>query len=536
MIDSGPYWLGHSAAEKERQGFGQQFFEPNEIASLLSDDIMIISGSKGSGKTAIRQGIEQLHRDQYSALAAIELDSMTFSQSFSEIEQIYRSTKLSPDEIARNVWKHVFVVYALKALYTAPHADEPLKRAIARIGATDGGAVMSVPNHELFNTWLEKLWMVITTTKDVDARVLPAAGLSPRQLAAARTFPITEDFRNDVEPIFQLIAARGKPIMIMVDGLDSVTSIALEADPSQLSEAKDCLFAGMFDAAYKLISEPLLAGMIRFKLLVPQERADAVYRLRDVDKVKPTFSTISWSPTTLQEFVRRRLIRLNGGIVHKPRFEDVWHQVMPESVSSENQAIDERSFPYILRNTLFRPRQVLEHLNRLFKAWHQRRGRSRVDPSFIPNCVAETNRELCEFLVSELREDIPAIEDFLKSLSGSPDIIAFGELSERVTRLLGANTQEKQDRALCLLYNAGLFGLSERCGLHYCRGELTPLSTNRSHSVQTEKEQFVFTFRTGRPERKLYFRMNHQQDCPIAFAPMLRQYCSLTPARKYVLI
>jgi hypothetical protein len=101
--------------------------------------------------------------------------------------------------------------------------------------------------------------------------------------------------------------------------------------------------------------------------------------------------------------------------------------------------------------------------------------------------------------------------------------------------MLEADTAERLDRALCILFNAGLFGVSEESGLHFNREEAWA-SMVRPQFGQKDRAQFIFTFRIGRPERMLYHRLNHQPNCPVAFAPMLLEYCSLKPADKYVIL
>ncbi len=313
--------------------------------------------------------------------------------------------------------EHVFVVYALQAINSSKEIGQSVREAAAQVGVGEGGSVLKVPSHQLFNTWLEKVWAEITVTRKEDVRGLPT-GWSARQLAAARTFPITETFGREVGPIFQSLAQIGKPVVVVVDGLDSVTDIVAQDDPTHLGEAKDCIFAGMFDAAYKLLSEPILCGMVRFKLLVPQERSDAAYRLRDVDKVKPLLRSICWAPGSLQELIRNRLVRLNVGIADRPRFDCV---ASSDDVVYTIHITRSRSGPSI---TCFEIR-CSDHVksSSISTAFFPEGTRHEDAAELIPRSyrrVTKTNRDLASFLVGELREKLPGIEDF-EELDGRPN-------------------------------------------------------------------------------------------------------------------
>lgn len=217
-------------------------------------------------------------------------------------------------------------------------------------------------------------------------------------------------------------------------------------------------------------------------------------------------ASIHWDAANLSEFIKKRLeqhIRSKG----RP-FDEVWREYFPDRVRNDVHAADEETYAYLLRHTLFRPRQLLLHVQNILDAWDRREFHApfKVDPTFIPKVVAETNHELAEYVVNELALDFASLNDFLKSFRGLPSVMGWSEFALRLERFLGV-PPERVPEVFTDLYNYGLFGVA-------------PLNAKPG--------QFAFGFMTRRVERNVAGGM--KDNSLVAIAPMFVEYCNCKPS------
>lgn len=504
LTQPGPRNLGSISAEFDKR-FQKHFVATPEFARLLSDECMIVAGAKGSGKTAIMRALTDIetYKTRYLAVYAVKLDGLKFGQLFAAIKRLHDLSDHGLVAIARTTWQNVIALFVCEAALQyklIPSRD----RGELRKYLIDNGYLDTAPSDKLLGH-LERVWKLIAKLshdKD-DADVEPLLRLHARQEKVIGAFPSDARLDKSLKLTLQAIRSSGKRLLICLDGLDSVVEYSIDS--------RDLIFAGLIDAVYKAATEPKLEGVV-VKALIPKELAHgARSSLRDLDKQDQYMASIHWDAANLGAFIRKRLeehLRSKG----RP-FEEVWREFFPERIRNDVHNLEEDSYSYLLRHTLFRPRQLLLHVQNILDAWDLRPVHApfRVDPTFIPKIVADTNYSLAEYVVNELKLDFPALGDFLKAFRGLPSVMPWAEFAPRIERYLGV-VPERVGEVFTDLYNYGLFGIAD----------------GQSSADTKRPLQFTFGFMTRRVERNVGGGM--RDNSLVAMAPMFVEYCGCKPS------
>ena len=500
--------LGSIEAEFDRK-FQQHFVATPEFAKLLSDNCKIVAGSKGSGKTAIMRALSDIdvYKTRYFAVYGVKLDGMKFAPLIEAMKKLDTASKQGVVAIARTAWQNVIAVFVLEAAIEKKllSANE---RGKIRKYLLDSDYVGSASDK--LHGHLERVWRLLSKLSKAKKRASADAeesllGLHARQQRAIDAFPGDPRLDEYLSWTRAAIRSSGKRLLICLDGLDTVVEYTLES--------RDYVFAGLIDAVYKSATHPKLEGVV-VKALIPKELAHGArgHLIRDLDKIDQYMESIHWDSDNLGAFIKRRLeehLKTKG----RP-FEDVWREFFPERVRNDIHNSEEDSYQYLLRHTLFRPRQLLKHVQNILDEWDSRFSRApfRVDPTFIPKVVAETNYKIAEYVVNELFLDFPRLAEFLKSFRGLPSVNQWAEVASRIERYLDVKP-EQVGEVFSDLYNYGIFGISQ-----------SPPAADGKRSPM----QFAFGFMTRRVEYNV--ASNIKDHSLVALAPVFVEYCNCKPS------
>jgi len=495
-----PRNLGSISAEFDEQ-FQRHWVATPEFADLLGDQRMIVAGAKGSGKTAIMRALADIdsYKKRYIGVYPVKLDGLKFAQLYIAIRRLDDASNHGVVAISRTAWQNVIAIYILEAAIQHKLIGARLRGQFRRY-LSDAGYFNVAASDKLLGH-LERVWQLLgkLSRENDELEADPVSGLQARQQKVIGAFPSDRRLDEYLAEVIRAVRASGKRLLICLDGLDSVVEYS--------AESRDLIFAGLIDAIYKCATDARLKGALVVKALIPKELAHgARARLRDLDKIDQIMASIHWDAANLGEFIKRRLeqhIRTKGR-----SFDEVWREYFPDKVRNDTHGIDEETYSYLLRHTLFRPRQLLLHVQNILDAWDRRDVQApfKVDPKFIPKVVAETNNELAEYVVNELALDFPSLSAFLKSFRGLPSVMGWSEFALRMERFLGVPT-ERVPEVFTDLYNYGLFGVA---------------------ALNGKQGQFAFGFMTRRVERNVASGM--KDNSLVAIAPMFVEYCNCKPS------
>jgi hypothetical protein len=500
-VDSpaGRRYLGSISAEHDNR-FAQHFVESPEFAMLLQDGCMIVTGAKGSGKTAVMRALGDIYAARYAQVHAVKLDGLRFGPLFAALQKLHEASNQGLVAIARSAWQNVIAIYVLEGLLDSRHLETRQRTDVRKYLRETGH--LGTPATDKFAGHLERIWRLIAkwSREHERSETAPLLGLTPRQQGIVSAFPSDEKLDGLLKSSLDGMRKSGKRFLLCFDGLDSVVEYSIDS--------RDYIFAGLIDAVYKSATHPLLIDCLSLKVLIPKELAHgARRRLRDLDKQEQYFQAIHWNESNLAEFLRRRMEE-HTRVKNRP-FAEVWREYFPDRVRNDAHGVDEDTYHYLLRHTLYRPRQLLLHAQSILNAWDARTPAApfKVDPTFIPRVVGETNYRLAEYFVNELVLDFPNLEAFLKSFRGLPSVMPWSEIPDRLQRYLRVEPHNVEE-AFMDLYNYGLFGL---------------LGSTVTGDGRRGQNSFRFAFMTPNVERHVVGTLTDRS--LVALAPMFVEYC-----------
>lgn len=492
-------YLGDLDAARDRD-FENHFVASNDLDRILNNESHIIYGSKGVGKTALRRALAEINRSHFHATKTIDLDNVSFAAVHVALSKLKDTTQTEIPTLARKTWRNLLAIYCLEAVGDQLPESHPLHEKIRKILEQEGFKGKD-PNNRLMSQ-IERFLNLIAEV-GLEETVPTPLGLSSKQRDVISSFPATAEVEDALIEAGKVVSTSGKYVLVCIDGFDSIVD--------HTAESRTAIFAGLIDAVYKSSRDPLLADAFCFKAFLPQELADDAHSIVwDSDKHLLNTQYLRWGQTEFMNCLKKRLITYSRS--KSSQFPDLWHECMPDKVKNETHGTEENSFTYLLRHTLHRPRQLLYHLQTIFDKWDETSASFRVDPSFIPQLVANTNYDLARGVVAQLEVRHVGLGAFLKSWASSPLTMTAGEFQTRLSRMFGLQLPQEVNTVFDDLYNFGIFGLALR----------------RPPIKEAPQTSFKFGFVGDRFSRNLHTGV--REDDVLALSPMFREYCGCMPS------
>lgn len=502
--------LGNLSAEDDRQ-FESHFIETIYHKRLLSNDSNIVYGTKGSGKTALRRALAEINSNYYLNTITIDLSSISFEAVHSRLASLKETIGIEISNLARTTWKNILVNYALLAFSETLNDFDVLKIEILNLLREDGFLHEDIEPNQATNLQMtnviENLFLKFGKWPVENKKTL--TGITPEQLNVANKFPLNEKSLHILKESVKKIEQKSKKILICLDGFDSI----VDHTPA----SRQAIFAGLIDAIFKLRLDPLLCDAYCFKAFLPQELTlDAVSVAWDSDKHLQHIHYLKWTEEDFKFFIEKRLS--NYSKVKSTKFIDVWNEFMPDKINNSVHSIEENSFEYIIRHTLYRPRQVLSHVQEIFDRWKEHSSHDRVDPSFIPQVIAKNNQLLADKVADQLKLFYPNVTSFLKSWQNSTTIINVKKFREKIKKFFSLNSFFEVDNIFDELFNFGIFGIVTK-EVNY-----------------KDSKRLICRFAFVGDNLNSYIHNSIDEDDYIAIAPMFREYCSCHASNEGIII
>ena len=87
-------WGPINATERDAH-FSDKWIEPTEIRNCLDHDCWIVTGEKGSGKSAIQRAMREIHSGDYYVTPLVDFDRVTFGVLYENLIHLSNTTQLS---------------------------------------------------------------------------------------------------------------------------------------------------------------------------------------------------------------------------------------------------------------------------------------------------------------------------------------------------------------------------------------------------------------------------------------------------------
>lgn len=493
--------------------FSEKWIEPPDILSCLDPESWIVSGEKGSGKSAIQRAIREVHAASYFATPLVSFDNLTFKAISDNLVNIANTTKMSRTTTLSNYWQYCIVLEIMKAC-AEKHADR-YRDLIEQIPQN-----RKTPSEE-FNrgllSLLEEAWNKIDDftrpqfNRKSPANLLESGGLSADLLHELSVFPLDSDYQAIKSEFFARLKADQHQVVLILDDLDRLKNDTARADAIQL------IFDSLADALLSLRADGDWPERLSIKALIPHDRFMGV-SLRDSDKMSDISASIRWDRNALEELVIKRIVATTR--INESTFDNVWHEVMPPSLRNPHHKVDEDSFDYLLRHTMMRPRQLQIHLDALAT----RHRNVNIQPTMIPKSVAASSERLARFFIGEFALDRPELERFVLLFGDQDNVMEYKVFRDQVYKGMrrfvvcqeGTTVEELVDD----LYAMGLFGI-----VKFENGKALQQDIYYPPTRESRRHYVEFFYR--RPHSKISARLT--DDSLIALHPIFVHFANLTP-------
>jgi len=454
-------WGPTDAAKKDKH-FLEKFIEPDKIKQLISNKYWIIAGEKGSGKTALCKGITMKYGAEYSCIKVMRFDDMEFCAIIKNLKELTSATDISSLTLISHYWEYVLIIKAIQKYIRKTKFNFTKNGTLVHNYLLKNGLIESSALSIMLNL-IGKGWTFIEKwTKpgnDKPSEIILPSNLTSEVVDTISKYPIFDpEFRKIRELFSAQLESKDEKVLLTLDGFDR-----LKSSEDCNRESLQIIFEGLIAAVYAISISEDLSSNLQIKAFIPYDRFIAL-DLRDFDKVEATYRRINWDYDSQKEFLSKRL-SLNRKIQHLVKFEDQWSEVMPKKIWNKYYNIEENTYEYILRHTMYRPRHLQIHLEMLAEEYFNKT----IDPSMIAKSIRESSKKIADFIVKEYKVDHPLMAPFLARFKGCTNILPFYEFREIIKKALEIFDVKHWtiDTKIDSLYNMGFCGVVKFLGDHH---------------------------------------------------------------------
>lgn len=455
-------WGPTDAAAPDAQ-FTVKFVEPIEIRQILQKNYCIITGEKGSGKTALRQALLQKYRSNYSGVVDLDFDSLEYTSIVLNLNQLSQVTNIPRLSMLTNYWQYVLLVQSMKEFVARVPMPSSLDYGILH-NYLSKNHLIEASNLRLFLSLISKCWTYIESytrpSGNDAAKELPflPSNLAPEIIEQVKHYPMLNPEFLKISKIFEnLLRECGEQCLIILDGFDRFEN--KEAIKSDIN----LIFESLVEAVYSLSINSKWHDLLSIKALIPHDRYLNI-NLRDSDKFGEKQKSIKWTNAGLQELLSRRA-KIHPKLSHFVEFDKLWREIMPESLENPYYKLSEKTFDYLLRHTMHRPRQLQIHLQILSEQFSDQN----IDAKMISKAVRLSCSKIVEYYIREYYIDHPNLDKFIARFHEKANVLPYQEFRDIVTDTIKHYAVQGWtiDAKIDALYEMGFFGVIQNIAEHH---------------------------------------------------------------------
>ena len=427
--------FGEVSCEQEIQRYGvtryqQVFFEEAPfLDAVLDERIYLIVGRRGTGKTSIANYFE--FQEKYKSSTAIDVnepDVYTEILSRASVAEIHdEDSKLN---YMLKVWKYIFWSMIFESYRT-----RAISETIAQPAEFIKKAIL-----DLMDRFTGRRVAEYTTV--LDEHFNDAA------------------HQKAVEEVMKVCAKC--PLIIAMDSLERYDT---NNEDMMIATAALVQFASGFNLEYahRGLHLKVFVSSEIFPSLSGRWISNSLKYIRD-----PVY--LHWRPKDILRLICWRLWRsgsLKSSIDNSKSIdwnnynevrEEVWNPFFGKKIKNCNGKLED-SFPYLLRHTQLRPRQVIVLCNRIAQACIDDGSFPQFSHDVIRRQVIEGEEQLADEIINSYARVHENVREIVSSLSGSPSVFKGNYLDKIAPRTAAAwNGKYSPYEFKCLLTELGVVG------------------------------------------------------------------------------
>lgn len=258
--------------------------------------------------------------------------------------------------------------------------------------------------------------------------------------------------------------------------------------------------------------DPLFAiPMDKFLELHLRERAD----LEQSHIVR-----VDWTPGELFRYANRRIASALG--MPKDQERNAWDRLFPFEVTNRTvRDVKEHSFLYILRHSLWRPRELQMYLSAILRRMEETRAPA-TEEMFQKVVRSEAELIIRREFLEEFKSEYPGISAVMKKLEtlSLRSVMPFTELCDRIGPLKLFDDSLNVADVMIRLFHMGMIGVRQHSKER--RGGLDP-------TVTQNRDEVCYRYSYNYPERDPFTPTGD-----VAFHPMFFEFLNVRHEERYV--
>ena len=397
--------LGASAAENEITSLGEYYLETDAFRRTRRREVRLVTGRKGSGKTAIffmLRDVVRQHRQN------IVLDLKPEGYQLMKLKDAV--TKLMSSGTAEHTfsafWQYLLwleICYKLLEKDQEPHKrDHRLFEPYQRLKASYLTDAYSSEGD--FAERLRALLRDIVSEMEKKYEGRQAIELSAPEITE---LVYRHDFRDLKKQIVDYLQFKDE-LWLLFDNIDKGWA-------AQGLKAEDLVILRALMEATRKIERDLEKRDLTAHAIVFL-RNDVFEHLVDStsDRGKETRANVDWDdPVLLRELVRRRIVRALPPEQQEVDFSHIWTSICVPIMSGED------SSQYLIDRSLMRPRSLLDLIGHC-RGYAINLGHARIEKDDIEKGCSAFSNDLLSELDLEIRDVYASAENLLYAFIGAP--------------------------------------------------------------------------------------------------------------------
>ncbi len=429
--------IGDVAAENEVYALPSYFVHTAQFNEAKRGHARLVTGRKGSGKTAIFYGV----RDSVTRIQSYHvIDLMPEGHQFAKFREIVLS-HLTP-----GLQEHTLVAFWTHLL---------LCEIAQKAGDHDyRWAQYDRDRGDAFDSLMEVYGKLIEIEQgDFSERLLQQIDrLTERYTSAPDALApgeITQVlFRDDIPALTNAVAKYLEykdEVWVLVDNLD-------KGWPTRGATQEDIMILrGLLEATRKLQRQFQKRGVDVHVLVFLRNDIHDLLVEETPDRGKDTAITVDWNdPAALKELLRQRIV---AGSSLSGDFQDVWPAVCDTHVGTQD------SFGYMLDRTLMRPRDLLNFVHRTIEV-AVNRGHERILANDILKAEESYSNDILQETSLEIRDVFRDVTDPLYVFLGCRATLTEGEVLSLLRE--AGFSEDDLERGVALFTWFGFLGVQEK--------------------------------------------------------------------------
>lgn len=545
--------------ESLRQPDRRTFVHTQVYRQVRDERKCLLIGRKGAGKTAMLVGYRTENRDAYLAEANIDIIADEFPLEalfnffyidiYKKLQKRNQNAKsatdlaqfVDPTRVAAYAWRQSLVassVYMAACQILAepdmtgrlsPQEQSELEEARGKVakllgakhhpGNGQGGQVLSGMLVYSFGNLAEVIEEVLDEAGGSWAAIIAKIAM---RLGSQLRGGAELELRKPVQQVRHILERHGKKVLLTLDRFDDFYdefSYRTDKDDFHLEKREflSSLLKGLVISARDLQRDVAQYGWMHMIFTVPLDKFLELQLRERADLESNHVVRLQWSPRELYEMVNRRIaFALNLPAKDVP---NAWRMLFPFDVSNGRvREVREDSFLYIVRHSLWNPREINMYLKAIFQAMEKQT----MDEELFRKVVsAETENIIRREFIGQFLGEFHGLQKVLNKLGNVQlrTVMRYEELCDKLGGLELFEDCRTPDQIILRLFHMGVLGIRANA-----RRDLG------NRAVVTQQKQdicYLYCFNTDENDP-------FSPSCEVCFHPMFFEYLNIRHEEPYV--